>query len=212
MDRLKKELSKQEKIFLIIIPVIIAVVFCCFFIWNGIKKTDVAILLWVSKWNTPTLTEIMKWITNLCSPIVILLIVLCLLLFMKNKKISCLITINLFFCALVNYILKFIFSRQRPLEFMLIDQAGYSFPSGHSMVSMAFYGFIIFLIYKLVKTKWIKIASITILTLVIFSIAFSRIYLGVHYPSDVIVGLTCGYVYIILFLKMVKSYMLNTKV
>ena len=59
----------------------------------------------------------------------------------------------LIFSSGINLILKLIFSRQRPLEYMLIDESGYSFPSGHSMVSIAFYGFLIYICYNLIKNK-----------------------------------------------------------
>ena len=111
----------------------------------------------------------------------------------------------------MNLALKFMFSRQRPLEYMLIDETGYSFPSGHSMVSMAFYGFLIYLCYKLIDKKWLRNLSITLLSLLIALIAFSRLYFGVHYPTDVLAGLTFGYILLFVYIKIFSKYILNEK-
>jgi len=117
----------------------------------------------------------------------------------KNKKVALLIWGNLGISALLNQILKYIVQRPRPTEFRIIDESGYSFPSGHSMVSAAFYGFLIYLIYKNVKNKYLKWGLITLLSLLTILIGISRIYLGVHYTSDVLVGVFIAISYLIIF-------------
>lgn len=94
--------------------------------------------------------------------------------------------------GLLNQLLKFLFQRPRPTIEHLVEQGGYSFPSGHSMGSMILYGALVFLIVQLSRkriTKWIALACAAIL---VFLIGFSRIYLGVHFPSDVIGGYSLG--------------------
>ena len=88
---------------------------------------------------------------------------------------------------------------------MLIDESGYSFPSGHSMISIAFYGFLIYVGYKLIKNKWVRVTYITTLCLLIATIAFSRLYFGVHYPTDILAGLTIGYVLLCLYIKLFET-------
>ena len=95
---------------------------------------------------------------------------------------------------------------------MIIEESGYIFPSGHSMASMAFYGFIIFLVWKYVKTnkKWIYTI---VLSLLILLIGISRIYLGVHYASDVLAGFILTLAYLIIFTAIIDSKLeIETKV
>ena len=151
------------------------------------------------------LTVIMKVITNLSSAYVLIVITIVTLLFIKNKKVGLCIASNLIITTLLNQLLKYIIQRPRPDGYRLIAESGYSFPSGHSMVSMAFYGLIIYLIWKMVKNKKIKYISCGILGLLIPMIGFSRIYLGVHYASDVIGGFAISIVYLLLFTNIARS-------
>lgn len=151
-------------------------------------------------------TPIAKFITNFGGVYFIITLTIVLFLCIKNKKIGLAIIFNLAFATILNIILKNILQRPRPTEFRLINEFGYSFPSGHSMVSTAFYGFIIYLIYKYVKNKHIKIALITILCILIISIGISRIYLGVHYTSDVLGGFLISIAYLIIYITVIEKY------
>ena len=150
-------------------------------------------------------TAIMKVITNLSSAYVLIAITIGILLFVKNKKVGLCVASNLVITTLLNQLLKYIIQRPRPDGYRLIAESGYSFPSGHSMVSMAFYGLIIYLIWKMVKNKKIKYISCGILGLLIPMIGFSRIYLGVHYASDVIGGFAISIVYLLLFTNIART-------
>ena len=121
--------------------------------------------------------------------------------------ISLAILINLIIVTLLNQGMKFILQRPRPTEYRIIEETGYSFPSGHSMVSMAFYGLLIYLIYKHIENKYLKWLLISILSLLIVLIGFSRIYLGVHYVGDVIAGFLFSIAYLILFIKSINKYL-----
>lgn len=91
-----------------------------------------------------------------------------------------------------NGFLKELFKRQRPDILPLIEQGGYSFPSGHSMGSFIFYGALSFMLFRLLKGKWKKtIAAICAGTMILL-VGLTRIYLGVHYPSDVLAGFSIG--------------------
>ena len=144
-------------------------------------------------------TPIVKIITQLGGVIGLISIATILAIVIKDKKIPILIWTNLGISALLNQILKNIIQRPRPTQFRIIDESGYSFPSGHSMVSTAFYGFLIYLVYKKIKNKYLKFALITILSILIIFIGISRIYLGVHYTSDVLAGFLISISYLIIF-------------
>ncbi len=154
-------------------------------------------------------TPIAKIITQLGGAIFLIILSLALIISLKNKRVSILILLNLIISTTLNQVLKFIIQRPRPTEFRIIDEKGYSFPSGHSMVSAAFYGFLIYLIYKNIKNKYLKWGLITLLSCIVILIGTSRIYLGVHYASDVIAGILISISYLIIFTHFSKEFMKN---
>ena len=154
-------------------------------------------------------TPIAKFITNFGGAMFLILLTILLFIFIKNKKIGLSISINLFVITILNQILKYILQRPRPTEFRIIEETGYSFPSGHSMVSMAFYGYIIYLIYRYVKNKYVKWSLIVFLSVLICSIGVSRIYLGVHYTSDVLGGFLISLSYLVLFISTVNKFFIE---
>ena len=156
-----------------------------------------------------SLTPIFKIITWFGSATCIILLALILFFTIKNKKVGLLISANLIIITILNQALKIIVQRPRPTEYRIINEAGYSFPSGHSMVSMAFYGFLIYLIYKNIKNKYLKISLIVILSLLIVMIGISRIYLGVHYTSDVCAGFLVSLSYLIIYINFANKLVLS---
>ena len=154
-------------------------------------------------------TPIAKFITNFGGAIFLIIATIILFILIKNKKIGLSIFSNLVIITVLNQLLKRILQRPRPTEFRIIEETGYSFPSGHSMVSMAFYGYLIYLIYKYVKNKYVKWISIVLLSILICSIGVSRIYLGVHYTSDVLGGFLVSISYLILFISTVNKFFIE---
>ncbi len=172
---------------------------------NDIMNIDVFMHdLVVNNLRSDYLTFIMLFITNFCNPIILLLLSLIILIFSKDKKMGLIILINLFVSILLNLIFKGIIQRDRPLEDFLIEESGYSFPSGHSMVSMAYYGLLMYFVFKKVDDKEIKYIIMFLLGFLILLIGFSRIYLGVHYASDVIGGFLISIVYLIWVIKLLN--------
>lgn len=152
-------------------------------------------------------TSFVKIITNLGGAFALIFITGLFLAIPKNKRYGILICVNLVSVFVLNLILKLIFARPRPIDINIIEEIGYSFPSAHAMVSTAFYGFIIYLIWqskKSIKQKWIY--SI-LLSLVILLICVTRIYLGVHYASDVFAGMLISISYLILFTSIISKYL-----
>ena len=152
-----------------------------------------------------SITPYMKIITNFGGATCLITITILLLILIKNKKIGLITLTNLVLITILNQMLKIVLKRPRPTEFRIINETGYSFPSGHSMISMAFYGLLIYLIYKKIKNKYLKATLIIILLLLILAIGISRIYLGVHYVSDVIGGFLISISYLIVYIKLIKK-------
>lgn len=207
MKNIVEFLKKNYLLFIIIICLVITG-----FILEDVYEKEILefdkLAFSLFKIRTPLLTKIFLIITNLGSPYV--LIVLTLLSFLlKNKKLSFIITGNLGLITIINQALKFIVKRPRPSDLFLIIETGYSFPSGHSMVSLSFYGLLIYFIYKYFKNKKLKIFLITFLFLIIILIGISRVYLGVHFVSDVISGFLLSLSYLIIFIKVINKFILK---
>jgi membrane-associated phospholipid phosphatase len=109
--------------------------------------------------------------------------------------------------SLLNILIKHYISRPRPdIDMRLVEASSYSYPSGHSMCALAFYGFLIYLAYKKVEHKWIKFLAFIFLPLLILGIGASRVYLGVHFPSDVIAGFAAGLFWLVFVILLVNIF------
>ena len=149
------------------------------------------------------LTGFYKFVTYFASEVMIILVSLFFLL-LKRKKYGIFVFLNAVNIFVLNVCLKLIFMRERPTDLMIITESGYSFPSGHAMASFGFYGFIIYLIWGMNFDKKAKIIFSILLGLLILMIGVSRIYLGVHYASDVLAGYLASGAYLILYITLVK--------
>lgn len=174
-----------------------------------IMKLDILGYGLISTIISDNITPIAIVITNFGGAITLIGLTIIFLLVMKNKKMSFSILLNLAIATFLNIFLKNIIQRPRPDDFRLINETGYSFPSGHSMISMAYYGYLIYLIFKFVKNKKLKTFLITFLCILILTIGLSRIYLGVHYTSDVIAGFVLSVSYLIIYTSIIKKYIIE---
>lgn len=146
-----------------------------------------------------------KMVTTLGSTIVICTIIFSLFLLFKKKKyflhtgIACLLGV------IIESILKIIIKKPRPTDefWPLTNETTYSFPSGHSFMSMVLYGMLIYFVCKEVKNKKLRYFAVCIFSLIIFLVGLSRIYLGVHYATDVVGGYILGLVFLVLYIKLV---------
>ena len=146
-----------------------------------------------------------KTITKLGNTITIIILVIILILTLKKED-KYLIGINVITTVLTNQILKHIIRRERPPHLRLIKEGGFSYPSGHAMISIALYGMLIYIVNKNIKNKYLKITLTIILSLIILGIGLSRIYVGVHYPSDILSGYILSLVIIILVVNYTNDY------
>lgn len=151
------------------------------------------------------LNNFFKIITQFGSAIVLIIITILCVIFIRDKKYKILVPANLVTIAIINIVLKNFFLRPRPNELRLIEETGYSFPSGHAMASTAFYGLLIYIVHEKVENKILRNTICIMLGLLILLISISRIYVGVHYTSDVIAGTCFSIAYLILITRLIKN-------
>ena len=206
MKKLKDYIKTNYKWILLLIMSIIFIVFAIRVKKSPALKIDDDVYNFVHGFTSDSLTSYFKFISNLIGGPVIVIIVLVSIIVSyvkKNYKYIPFIIGNIIIILGINFILKHIYTRPRP-EFMLIDEYGYSFPSGHAMTSMAFYGLYIYILFQLNIKKYIKYLLSGLIFLLIAMVGLSRIYLHVHYFSDVIAGFAVSVIYLIFFTKFMK--------
>ena len=157
------------------------------------------------------LTPIVKVITHIGGAKIVFVLTILAIILIKGLKNKLFLLTGIVGTAGLNVVLKYIVQRERPNINRLITEKGYSFPSGHSMMSMAFYGMLIFLIFKYVKNTALKWTLIVILTILLSTIGITRIYLGVHYPSDVIGGFLVSLTYLFILTEIYNKVKIEEK-
>lgn len=119
---------------------------------------------------------------------------------MKDKWFGIKVTSVAFSSLFMMFALKAFFNRARPEIPLLTKAAGLSFPSGHAFMSFTFFGLLIYVINKQVKNIWLKYFLIVLCICMIIVIGLSRIYLRVHYASDVMAGICIGLIWLVISL------------
>ena len=134
------------------------------------------------------------------------IVALVVLWLLKKKWEAGFLAVALVSGEIIKELLKILIHRQRPdASSALIQESGYSFPSGHAVMSVIFYGMICYFIYQVCKNKWQKIISLIITVVLVFLIGFSRIYLGVHWAFDVFTGWFIGGAILAFFIVKLKN-------
>ncbi len=156
---------------------------------------DRAVIWLVRTLATPAADQAMIVVTAFGSGVVYAVIAplaLGALLWLRLRREAVTLAVCLGGAATLNWLLKHLFERARPDLFKVISAAGYSFPSGHAMVSLCFYGMAAYLLCRRIRSLPAQILVYGFVAVLVSVIGFSRIYLGVHYPSDVLGGYFAG--------------------
>lgn len=150
----------------------------------------------VRVFSSDRMTLVMKAVSQLGSPWMLVIVGMLVMLYtgIRRKHLwdAVLVPIALIGGIILNEALKYGFHRQRPGLHRLVEVSGFSFPSGHSMMSFIFYGLMVYLVWVNFPGKALRLAVSALLICVILAVGISRIYLGVHYPSDVLTGFSAG--------------------
>ncbi len=168
---------------------------------ESIKLDRAAYWLIVEHLRFDWLTPIMESFSALATPVTLLVLLLAVAAFAPGRRPGWCCAVNLGLVVALNQALKFIIQRPRPDGFRLATATGFSFPSGHSMVAMAFFGLLAWLVWKYEKDRRQRVFFLVAFALVIVMVGYSRVYLGVHYASDVIGGFCLSIVWLALYTR-----------
>lgn len=159
------------------------------------EMIDRTVIWLVRSFASPAFDKLMIWITALGTgyAYAVLAPPLALILWLlRRRRETVLLVLSLGGGIFLNNMLKHLFERARPELFKVVSAAGYSFPSGHAMVSLCFYGVLAYIICRTLGRLPIRIAVYGSTAILVTAIGVSRVYLGVHYPSDVLAGYLAG--------------------
>lgn len=184
-----KKILKENWIYLLIIAVLIIIMSIIMrsSLSEKISLFDHKVIDFIKNIHNDSIISFFKILTNFGDFYIPCVILVCILIFVKNKLVFLLQGSGYLFAGILTYISKLIVARPRPIEALIKLPKSYSFPSGHTLTSFVFYMILLYLLTykKSTKTKFIFVVIGTILSLLV---AFSRVYLGVHYFSDVVGG------------------------
>jgi membrane-associated phospholipid phosphatase len=169
---------------------------------NELGNFDDSVSSYIVSFRSDSLTSYFKFMTDMGDRtayiVISLLLGAYLFLRLKNWKFILQTVLVLLLSTASNILLKSVINRSRPAHEHLVEVNTLSFPSGHSMSAMAFYGFLMYLTIVSKIPVVLKVILSAVLILTILSIGISRIYLGVHFPSDVAAGFVGGLIWVTL--------------
>jgi len=216
-DFLKKRLTPDEKFGLYLtIGVTISAIFTYlfftiledFFNQDILIISDIRIINIVKDFRNPALNREMLFLTYLAKTQVIVvgfLAVATFLAFLKHWRYLITFSVSVVFGEVFVFLVKRLVDRPRPpLSAALINEGGFSFPSGHAFIACSFYGILAYFIFRHFKKKWARILTVALMLSLIAGIGFSRIYLGAHWPSDVLASFTAGAAWITVLITILE--------
>lgn len=164
-----------------------------------------AIALMVGRIRSAWLTPIMEAVSFMVTPVPLFALIFAAVLAGRSRGIGglgWLCAIDLLGSTVLNQLLKFAIQRPRPdVRLRLVEIGGFSFPSGHSMAAMAFFGLFIWLTWRCVRDRRVRDGLTALLCTAIVAVGFSRVYLGVHYASDVLGGFCASLIWLAVYTK-----------
>ena len=183
-----------------------AALFLILFAWlteevfeGGMRQFDSRIRMWVHGFSTPQITKLMQALTFLGSIgflSVLCLVIVAVFLAAGLKRSAIWLVVAVGGSVVLDVSLKLAFHRPRPVPFFGAVPPTYSFPSGHALSSLCFYGALAGLCCTRIQSRRARILVWVTSGVLIAGIGLSRIYLGVHYPTDVIAGYLAGAIWV----------------
>ncbi|SIT93846.1 phosphatase PAP2 family protein [Pontibacter indicus] len=169
---------------------------------------DNALFEYAATHRSAEMTRLMRFFSFFASADYLLvapaLIVLVMAWFQHMRWYALKVLVIAFTSTMLNQLLKRLFERPRPVTAML-EQSGLSFPSGHAMIGGSFYGLLIYIVWREVKHPFWRWCWVLLLTVLLLLIGYSRIYLNVHYATDVLAGYALGIIWLLLAIYFMKK-------
>lgn len=185
--------TKTKVIWCCVLSAIFFVAFLCLAILIALKHNFGVdnFVEFLSRHRTASATKFLKIVTYLGSVYLLAAISIVCCIAFKNKKNGLFVVCNFAICAVCSTIVKYIVRRARPI-WQLVKETGFSFPSAHATLSVAVFGALIYLSFKNLNSKPLKIFIAIFVSLVVLVVGFSRNYLGVHFVTDIVGGYLLG--------------------
>lgn len=174
-----------------------------------IRLDAAAYWLIVEHLRSDWLTPVMASVSALATPVCLVVLLLVIAAFAPGRRPGLCCALNLVLVVAINQALKFAVQRPRPEGFRLAVETGFSFPSGHSMVAMAFFGLLAWMVWRYERDRVMRWLCCLGFALIIVSVGLSRIYLGVHYASDVVAGFCVSLAWLALYTRIVAPLFLG---
>ena len=202
-----EEVPKPTPLFeaAVILSLVIAVLCLVLFAWLGREilegdtlRFDGVVRSWAHQFSSPMMTRAMIAISALGYGALIIELIIAVAVFswLKWRRAAIWLAVAMTGALLLDFTLKYVYHRTRPVAFFGVAPDTYSFPSGHALCSLCFYGVMAGLLSARIKSLPWRIVMWSAAVLLIVAIGFSRIYLGVHYPSDVLAGYLASTVWV----------------
>lgn len=198
---------KNKRIFLSIFFGILFLIVMLLVIFDKMNGFDQVIYNAIISCRSQFFDSYFTTVTKLANTSIIVFVVILFIIIVRNRH-ALFLVVSSIDCLLLTIIFKHLIGRSRPTGLKLIQQGGYSFPSGHTMFSVCVYGYFFYLAITKIKNKTLRYGVSILLLLVILSIGVSRIYVGVHFASDVLAGYLLSVCYLLLLIEVEeKSYL-----
>ena len=196
---------KNKKILLSILFGLLFFVMMFLVLMDMTTRFDMMIYDMVISLRCDFLDNYFTMITKLGNTKVVVVVIVGVMLLLRNQY-GLFLAVSGLDSTIMNYFVKICIRRDRPSGLRLITQGGYSFPSGHAMISICVYGYLMYYVFHHIKNKVLKYSVSFLLFVVILSIGVSRIYVGVHFASDVLAGYLLALCYLLLLFYVMERF------
>ena len=200
----------KKKISVVIFCSIISIILVISYYFLSLEVIDNFFYNLIIHFKSNFMTKFLMIFTDLGSliPTVIMMIIMLLI----NRKKGIYFNISVIAVILINLILKNIFMRARPLDINIITETGYGFPSGHAMNAIGTYGLICYYLYHADIKKFWRITGITSAVVLMVIIPLSRVYLGVHYFTDITMGICLSTIWLMFYTEYLNKKIFNDNI